>query len=74
MGDIRLAQSAHIEYTDLLAYIDLLVIEPRFEILIDSLIRNSTKQRHIPYTRLLLLSETLRPVRLHISFTVPGKS
>lgn len=40
----------------LLAYIDLLIIEPRFEILIDSLIRNGTKECHIPYTSLLLLS------------------
>jgi hypothetical protein len=56
MGDIRLSQSAYIECLDMLAYIDLLVIEPRFEILIDSLIRNGTKQCHIPYTRLLLLS------------------
>ena len=56
MGDIRLQQSADAEYRDLLAYIDFLVIEPRFEILIDSLIRNGTEERHVPYTRLLLLS------------------
>jgi hypothetical protein len=56
MSDICLRQSAYIEHIDLVAYIDLLVIEPRFEILIDSLIRNGTKQCHIPYTCLLLLS------------------
>jgi hypothetical protein len=56
MGDIRLSQSAYIRYTELLAYIDLLVIEPRFEILIDSLVRNGTEKRHVPYTCLLLLT------------------
>jgi hypothetical protein len=56
MGDIRLSQSAYIEHTDMLAYIDFLVIEPRFEILIDSLIRNGTEKRHVPHTCLLLLS------------------
>lgn len=56
MGDIRLQQSADAEYRDLSAYIDFLIIEPRFEIIIDSLIRNGTKQRHITHTRLLLLS------------------
>jgi hypothetical protein len=56
MGDIRLSQSAYIEFSDMLAYIDFLVIEPRFEILIDSLIRDGTEQCHIPYTCLLLLS------------------
>ena len=56
MGDICLERSAYIDGTEALSYIDLLVVEPRFEILIDSLIRNGTKKRHITYTRLLLFS------------------
>jgi hypothetical protein len=74
MGDVRLSQSTYIEFSDMLAYIDLLVIKPRFEVIIDSLIRNGTEQRHIPYTRLLLLPESLGPIRLPISFNFQGNS
>jgi len=52
------------------AYIDLLVVEPLFQIVIDSLIRDCAKKRHVPYTSLLFLSQSFRPVRLHNQLTI----
>jgi hypothetical protein len=40
----------------LLAHVDLLVVEPRFEIIVDSFIRDRAEQGHIPHSRLFLLS------------------
>jgi hypothetical protein len=41
---------------ELPAHVDLLVVEPRFEIIIDSFIRDRAEQSHVPHSRLLLLS------------------
>jgi hypothetical protein len=62
-------RSAIVQARGRVAHIYFLIVEPRFEVVIDSLIRDSAKKCHIPYTSLLLLSQPLRPIRLEVSLT-----